>query len=360
MADLANWHRRLTDEGPASLAERLLLALLRLVAALFSGVTRLRAALYRRGWLRVYRAPVPVISVGNLAVGGTGKTPVTDYLVKELLARGLRVAVVSRGYGGSGVPGGGLVSAGAGPLVGPPAAGDEPYLLARRNPQALVLVNPRRRAAVAAAVEEHGAQVVVLDDGFQHLAVARDLDIVLLDARRPLGNGYLLPAGRLREPVAALERADLLLFTRHSGGPLPALPVKRPVLACRHLLAPVAFTLEGEERLLAGLAGQRAVAFAGIADPAGFFAAPGRRGSDPGGDAGAARPRALRPAAAGAPCGRRGSGPSFLITTEKDAVKLAGAAFAVPCYQVPLKIVFDEPERLAAILDNCLQGKEVA
>jgi len=359
MADLASWHRRLTDEGPASLPERLLLALLRLVATLFSGVTRLRAALYRRGWLRVYRAPVPVISVGNLAVGGTGKTPVTDYLVKLLLAQGRRVAVGSRGYGGSGVPGGGLVCAGEGPLVGPPAAGDEPYLLARRNPQALVLVNPRRSVAVAAAVAEHGAQVVILDDGFQHLAVARDLDIVLLDARRPLGNGYLLPAGRLREPVAALLRADLLLFTRHSGGPLPALPVKLPALACRHLLGPVAITLEGEERLLAGLAGQRAVAFAGIADPGGFFAAltaagltlvetlalPDHIHYD--------RQLLARLAAAAQHA-------ELLITTEKDAVKLAGAAFAVPCYQVPLTIVFDDQERLAAILDNCLQGKEVA
>ena len=302
---------------------------------------------------------MPVISVGNLAVGGTGKTPVADYLVKELLARGLRVAVVSRGYGGSGVPGGALVSAGAGPLVGPQAAGDEPYLLARRNPQALVLVNPRRRAAVAAAVEEHGAEVVVLDDGFQHLAVVRDLDIVLLDARRPLNNGRVLPAGRLREPVSALRRADLLLFTRHSGGPLPVLPVKRPVLACHHVLAPVAFTLEGEERLLASLAGHRAIAFAGIAHPEGFFDALTAAGLNLVETLALAdhvrydRELLARLAAAAERA-------EFLITTEKDAVKLAGAAFAVPCYQVPLTIAFDEPERLAAILDNCLQGKEVA
>jgi len=358
MADLGGWHRRLIEAGATSLPERALLFLLRLPAFLFSLLIRLRAALYRWRVLPSYRAPVPVISVGNLAVGGTGKTPVTDYLVKLLLARGLRVAVVSRGYGGAGVEGEGLVSNGSGPIAGPAAAGDEPYLLARRNPRALVLVNPRRRDAVAAAVRQ-GAEVVILDDGFQHLAVARDLDIVLLDAARPFGNGRVLPAGRLREPLAALNRADLLLLTRYSGGALPSLPVVKPILCCRHQLAAEVFDLKGEPRPLAELAGRRVVAFAGIADPQAFFAALSACGmvlvatfplpdhTCYGGELLAQ----LGAAAGAADC---------LVTTEKDGVKLAGADFPAPCYQVPLQIVFDAPERFAAMVENCLHGKEVA
>ncbi len=358
MAELGGWHRRLIEEGPDSPAERMLLVLLRFPAALFGFLTRGRAALYRCGLLSSYRAPVPVISVGNLAVGGTGKTPVTDYLVNLLLARGLRVAVVSRGYGGSGVPAPGLVCAGDGPLIGAEAAGDEPYLLARRNPRALVLVNPRRRQAVAAAVADHGAQVVLLDDGFQHLAVARDLDIVLLDAARPLSNGRVLPAGRLREPVSALKRADLLLLTRHTGGALAQLPVGGPVLACRHRLGTPLQALDGRELPLAKLAGRRIVAFAGIAHPQGFFDALTAVGLNLV-ECLVLADHVHYDQALLARLERAAEKAEFLLTTEKDAVKLEGAVFAVPCYQVPLEVVLDHPERLATILDNCLQGKEV-
>ncbi|AMV72670.1 tetraacyldisaccharide 4'-kinase [Desulfuromonas carbonis] len=358
MADLGGWHRRLIEGCANSFSQQALLFLLRLPAFFFSLLGRLRVACYRWRWLPVYRAPVPVISVGNLAVGGTGKTPVTDYLVKLLLARGLRVAVVSRGYGGAGVEGEGLVSRGGGPIVGPEAAGDEPYLLARRNPRALVLVNPRRRVAVAAAVRQ-GAEVVVLDDGFQHLAVVRDLDIVLLDAARPLGNGRVLPAGRLREPAAALKRADLLLLTRYCGGDLPVLPVEKPTLCCRHQLAAAAIDLKGEPRPLAELTGRRVVAVAGIADPQAFFAALTAHGMvlvatfplPDHASYGQELRAQLSAAARQADC---------LVTTEKDGVKLTGADFPVPCYQLPLEIVFDAPERFAAMIENCLHGKEVA
>lgn len=357
MGEIGGWHRRLIEEGPDSPAEDMLRALLRVPAALFSILTRGRAVLYRCNLLSSYRAPVAVISVGNLAVGGTGKTPVTDYLVKLLLARQLRVAVVSRGYGGGGVAAPGLVCAGDGPLVGAGAAGDEPYLLARRNPRALVFVNPRRREAVAAAVADHGAEVVLLDDGFQHLAVARDLDIVLLDAARPLSNGRVLPAGRLREPVSALQRADLLLLTRHAGGALPQLPVDRPVLACRHRLGTTLRALDGRELSLTNLAGRRGVAFAGIAHPQGFFDALTAAGLNLV-ECLALADHVHYDQALLERLERSAEKVEFLLTTEKDAVKLEGVEFGVPCYQVPLEVIFDDPERLAKILDNCLQGKE--
>ncbi len=314
----------------------------------------IRGALYRRGIFSVYRAPVPVISIGNLAAGGTGKTPAVDFVVRHLLAAGKKVAVVSRGYGGTGTVGGvGVVCSGSGPLLPPAVCGDEPYLLARRNPRALVLVAPRRAAGIQLAVERFGAEVIVLDDGFQHLAVARDLDIVLLDGRRPLGNGRVLPAGVLREFPAALQRGHLFILTRcrEDWPSWPSLP--DPVLHSRHLLDRQAVSLAGEAVSLAELAGRRGVAFAGIADPEGFFTDLRHAGlhlvhtlalADHAGY-GSAELTRLAAAAAGA---------DYLITTEKDAVKLGDRQFPVPCYQVPVRLVFREEGKLEGLLRELL------
>jgi tetraacyldisaccharide 4'-kinase len=150
--------------------------------------------------------------------------------------RGRRVAVVSRGYGGQGAGRVGVVCAGDGPLLPPAVCGDEPYLLAQRNPRALVLIAPRRTEGIRLAVEAFAADVILLDDGFQHLSVARDLDIVLLDACRPFGNGHLLPAGILREPASALEQAGIVVLTRSKGLESPLAEV-RPLVRSRHRLA---------------------------------------------------------------------------------------------------------------------------
>lgn len=353
MADLAAWHRRLVTAGPATLGERLLCLLLLPCGWLYAAVGRLRWVLYRGGVLRRYRAPVPVISVGNLEAGGTGKTPVVDYLVKSLQRRGLKVAVVSRGYGGKGVPGDGLVCAGDGPLVGPEACGDEPYLLARRNPGCLVLVAPRRSRGIAAAVRHHGAQVVVLDDGFQHLAVARDLDIVLLDARHPLGNGRVLPAGRLRESPAALARADLLLLSRDDGRGRFSPPPGKPLLRARHELEATARELAGDGRPLADLRQGRGLAFAGIARPEGFFSALEAQGVNLAGKIPladhAAYDFSLR-----ARLEQAAAGLDFLVTTEKDGVKLEPGSFSLPCYQVGVAIRLNDAAPLEAALERCL------
>lgn len=324
---------------------------------LYGAVGRLRARLYRWGVLSSYRAGVPVISVGNITVGGTGKTPAVDLLVKLLLAEGRRVAVVSRGYGVR-FRGVRVVCAGEGPLVPPSACGDEPYLLARRNPRALVLVAPRRRDGVRAAERDWGAEVVILDDGFQHLAVQRDLDVVLLDARRPLGNGRPLPAGTLREAPTALARGDLFLLTR-CPEPLPpdtgGLP--GPLLHSRHVLSARALSLEGREVPLSALAGKRGVAFAGLADPKSFFTALTRAGLTlveriafadhaPYGPAEIER---LRRAAADA---------DYLVTTEKDGVKLPAAAFPVPCYQVPMTLQVLEAAALEKIVHSIVRRGE--
>lgn len=350
MSRLAIFHRRLTGGDKLGLGERALLSCLVPLGLLYGTVGWLRAALYRWNILRSYRSPVPVVSVGNLAVGGTGKTPTVDFLVKLLLDSGRKVAVVSRGYGGEGGRTPELVSAGAGLQVSAVISGDEPYLLARRNPRAIVIVSRRRADGARLAVEEHGAEVIILDDGFQHLAMRRDLDIVLLDGRRPFGNGHLLPAGLLREFRSALNRANLFLLTRCQGEKpaLPALP--GPVMKSRHRLADTAVSLEGEEVALQQLAGLKGVAFAGIAEPGSFFAQLREKGLKLVAELPFADHAAYREELG--PLRQACSGADYLITTEKDGVKLEGATLSVPCYQVPLSLDIEQEEALKKAIEG--------
>lgn len=159
------------------------------------------------------KASLPVVSVGNMTVGGTGKTPIVAWLAERLISEGLKPAVVSRGYGGSAGRGPRKVSASSTASE----CGDEPCLLASRLPGAVVVVGSDRHAGAESA-KGHGADVVLLDDGFQHRRLARDLDVLLLDADNPFGNGRLLPAGPLREPLASLKRADIILVTGGDSG----------------------------------------------------------------------------------------------------------------------------------------------
>ncbi|MFT5048896.1 MAG: tetraacyldisaccharide 4'-kinase [Chlamydiales bacterium] len=177
------------------------------LAWIFGALTRLRSALYRRGWLRVMQVDVSVVSVGNLTVGGTGKTPLVEWLVRTLQERGISVGLLSRGYG----------------RVKGAELNDEGLLLAETC-HGVPHVQDRDRVAGAARLVDQGVDVILLDDGFQHRRLHRDLDIVLIDATRPWGLApacagqeplcALLPRGLMREPRSALARADLLLLTR--------------------------------------------------------------------------------------------------------------------------------------------------
>lgn len=198
---------------PLTFSEQLLYYLLIPVAVLYASLTWARRELYRLGFVRRRRIKdLTVVSIGNITVGGTGKSPLVIGLARELMEREVPVAVVSRGYGAVGRGSGPLlVSDGSGPLVGPQLAGDEPVMIARAVP-VVVIVSRNRYMAARLARDRFGAEVVILDDGFQHIGLARDADIVLLDASDPFGNGWSLPAGRLREPLSALRDADLFLF----------------------------------------------------------------------------------------------------------------------------------------------------
>jgi tetraacyldisaccharide 4'-kinase len=214
-----------------------------------------------------------VISVGNLTLGGTGKTPLVEVIATLLRERGHRVGVLSRGYGRRGGPSPLVASDGVHPPLSPEVAGDEPVLLARHLPGVPIIVGRDRYAAGMLAVERFGVDVVVLDDGFQHLSLERDLDIVLLDAARPLGTERLFPRGELRESPAALARADVIVFTGWEPGPsrLPAtLPLPPPVFYSRQEPSDLCVLQDGRILPLASLNQRRVVAFCGIGTPTRF------------------------------------------------------------------------------------------
>ena len=197
---------------PAKL--RMLFAVGWLFSPVYSLLMRLRAWLYRQGvFCKSERLPVPVVSIGNLTLGGTGKTPLVLYVTRQLLAMGRKPVIVSRGYGGTVKEAVNVVSDGNAVLLSATEAGDEPLLLAASLPGVPVLVGPRRAVVGRAALERFPVDTVVLDDGFQHLALARDLDLVLFSARTLLGNGRVFPGGPLREPFGALARAHGFVIT---------------------------------------------------------------------------------------------------------------------------------------------------
>ncbi len=192
----------------------ILFSLGRPISPLYSLLMRARARAYASGMFSSFRVPGPVISIGNLSMGGTGKTPHVIHLSEMLLHHGLRPAIVSRGYGGKAGKGPLVVSKGSGPLVDPGLGGDEPVMMAQRLEGVMVVVGSDRVAGAEYALSHLGADVIVLDDGFQHLRLQRDLDIVLLPATNPFGNRRIFPGGDLREPISALGRASCILITR--------------------------------------------------------------------------------------------------------------------------------------------------
>jgi tetraacyldisaccharide 4'-kinase len=310
---------------------------LRLLSVPFAAIARARASAYTSGWLRQVRIPKPVIVVGNLSVGGTGKTPLVIWLVEQLRAQGLHPGVVLRGYGGA-------AGAGAGPRMvqsdGHPAdVGDEALLLRRRTGGPVAV--GRDRVAAAQRLVDAGADVIVADDGLQHLRLARDHEIVVIDAARGLGNGYLLPAGPLREPPSRLARVDAVVVNGEGAVPgldIDAQSIFRMRLTGSHLL-PLSGT--GEAVPLATLAGKRVHAVAGIGNPQRFFAQLAGAGliviPHPFPDHHGYRPDELA-FADGLP----------LLMTEKDAVKCHGFA-ADNCWYLPVAASFAPQDRAALL-----------
>ncbi|MDA8137050.1 MAG: tetraacyldisaccharide 4'-kinase [Desulfobacteraceae bacterium] len=265
-------------------------AMLGIVSKIYGAAMRLRAKFYAQGILTTHRLPCKVISIGNLTVGGTGKTPMTVYVARRLQQQRKKVVVISRGYKGAAEKDGGVVSDGQHILMGPEQAGDEPYMMAHQLLGIPVLVGRNRYQSGQRAIKEYNPDVIILDDGYQHLSLHRDLNILLLDARRPFGNMRLLPGGKLREPIVAAQRADVVVYSR--AGEMPNLPVVIEDAACRqqyHSNHVSIFYQTGSSvhssniRSLcpieaASLAGQPVFAFSGIADNDAFFQSLSRSG----------------------------------------------------------------------------------
>jgi tetraacyldisaccharide 4'-kinase len=241
-------------------------SLLEPLSWLYGALLAVRHRGYQRGWLRRAGAGCPVVVVGNLTVGGTGKTPLTLWLAEQLRVRGVAVGILSRGYGGR---------ARAPRQVHADSdwreVGDEPLLLARRSD--CVTVVARDRAAGAALLRSRGVRLILCDDGLQHLGLARDLEIVVVDGERGFGNGRLLPAGPLREPVVRLTRAGLIVVNGAPAHPSigPALAAAAPLRM--DLIAGAAVSLDGTggPRPLSDWHGATVHAVAGIGNPARFF-----------------------------------------------------------------------------------------
>jgi tetraacyldisaccharide 4'-kinase len=248
-------------------------------AAAYRAALAARSASYRIGLLSTHGLPVPVISVGNVTVGGSGKTPLAEVIALALAEMGARPAVISRGYGrrSRGVR---IVADGTGVVLGAAESGDEPVLLAERLPGIPVVVGEDRHAAGAVALGKCFANALVLDDGFQHKTLAKDLEIVAVSGSLPWGNGRLFPRGSLREPLSALKRADLVVVTnpptlaatsdiahvlRRKGS-------RAAVLSGGYLATALRRGDRGHPESPETLAGRRVLALAGLAAPGGFVA----------------------------------------------------------------------------------------
>lgn len=309
------------------------------LAALFRALSALRRVAYATGLRRVVRLPVPVIVIGNIVVGGTGKTPLVLWTVRELLRRGARPGIVLRGYGGAATASPQVVDAASDAA----AVGDEAVLLARRS-RCPVVAGADRVAAAQRLVDTGAVDVIVADDGLQHYRLGRDAEIAVIDAARGVGNGHCLPAGPLREPPSRLRRCDLVIA---SGGP--------------HRLAQCHFGLRirsahplcgaGVERPLDSFAGEQVHAIAGIGRPERFFNALQLAGivviAHPFPDHHRFRQEDLM-----------FNDTLPVLMTEKDAVKCADLVDARH-WVVPAETVLGEPARraLGAVMDTVLAGQ---
>ena len=241
--------------------------LARLLTPLYGAVVGLRRALYRRGWKRSHQLPVPIIVVGNITAGGTGKTPLTIALVQRLREAGWKPGVASRGYGRDDAATARWITADIPIELG----GDEPVLIAHKT--GVPVRVDRDRVAAAKALLEAGCDIVVCDDGLQHYRLARDIEIEVVDAQRRYGNGRLIPAGPLREPAARAKDCDFRVLNRgQASDELGATAEPGFGEWSMRLRIEGAQPLKGgRERALQSFAGQRVHAVAGIAHPQRFF-----------------------------------------------------------------------------------------
>ena len=332
------------------------------LSLLYGAVTRTRLSLYRRGTFQTTKLDRPVISIGNITTGGTGKTPLVEHVARLLAARGKKVCILTRGYGRKDPHLQVIVSDGYGVLASPSEAGDEPFLLATKlTGLAAVISSADRIAAGREAIKDFGTECFVLDDGFQHMRLARDLNVVTIDATNPWGGGRLLPHGRLRESLDGLARADCTVITRcdHVDNvtdlreEIMRLTRDRPVFESKMRMVRVTPLKNGGETIAPPA---RVAAFCAVGNPTSFF-------------------RNLRQAdyelvlekafpdhhvysqeeidSVINAANERGA--NALITTAKDAVKLRTLSFSLPCYVMEIEIAIDDADNFTRLVVEAAQ-----
>ena len=274
------------DQNPTG-GVRVLLAVLKALSVLFAGIVALRYLLYRCGLKRRYPLGVQVISIGNVTAGGTGKTPVTEIFARTLAAEGRKVAILSRGYRRKEAPWWQrvftqvidpplVVSDGKRVLLDSATGGDEPYMLASNLPGVAVVVDRDRVKAGRYAVKKLGCNTIILDDGFQYQKLRHSVEVVLVDATNPFGNGNMLPRGILREPARHLKRADIIFLTKCRGDVGAVVEEVRQynktaeIVAYRHAPKVLRDVWSREEFPLGWLEGKTVCTLSGIASPKGF------------------------------------------------------------------------------------------
>jgi len=264
-----------------------LLGLLKVLSIVFGGIVALRYVLYDWGWLRRFPLGIQVISIGNVTAGGTGKTPVTEIFARTLAAEGRRVAILSRGYRRKEAP---LwqrlftqvvspplvVSDGRHVLLDSTTGGDEPYMLASNLPGVAVVVDRNRVKAGRYAISRLGCDTLILDDGFQYQRLKHSIEVVLVDATNPFGNGNLLPRGILREPIRHIRRADIIFLTKCRGDisavrdRIRRYNSQADIVECNHEPSVLKDVWSREEYPLSWLEGKTTCTLSGIASPKGF------------------------------------------------------------------------------------------
>jgi tetraacyldisaccharide 4'-kinase len=358
---------------------------LRGLSFIFWFIVKVRQRLYRERIMRASHLGCMVIVVGNLTVGGTGKTPVVEKLARSLRERGRRVAILSRGYKSKKEPAfrkwwrwmthqeadkPRVVSDGENILLNAEVAGDEPYMLAKNLPGVLVITDRDRVKAGHFAITQYGCDTLILDDGFQYFKLKDHLQVLLIDKSNPFGNGATLPRGILREPISHMKRATYVFLTKSDGEPDPELEATirqyRPdvdLIECRHAPQYLSRVGDGEERPLDDLRGKRVLAFSAIAVPESFERFVEELGAEivhrrsymdhhrfTDDELGNIEKAAAEHAV------------DFIITTEKDAVRLPESwrpAYDVYYLRVEIKILSGVKDFEAAVSRICFPRQEV-
>jgi tetraacyldisaccharide 4'-kinase len=326
------------------------------LSTLYGAITGTRNSLYDRGTLKTKRLDRPVISVGNLTVGGTGKTPMVEWVARVLATDGKKVCILTRGYGRQNPRERVLVSDGQNVVASANDAGDEPFLLATNLAGiAAVICDPDRYAAGVGAIKHLKTDCFILDDGFQHRQLARDLDLLLIDSTNPWGGGSLLPYGLLREPVHGLKRADCIVLTRtdqvtnlaslrnqideHSGD--------RPLFSSlmkTKSISPI-------NQTLGPISKKRTAAFCAVGNPSSFYQQVRQNGFDIVFEKSFRdHHRYSQPEIDLMISEAKHNGADTLITTAKDAVKLASLEVSLPCFVLEIEIEIDNADELRRLI----------